>query len=473
MSALLDPLLETVDNGKPIATAQPDDEPDEDKDKDTSPGLSSDSDNKNDDMAAVTQITSASAVSQPAAVVSTSAAVATPNPAQPAATSSTSARVQNPATPQNTIATSSTSSVVSSAAAAVSSATRALTSSSSSTTSAAVRTSTTSPAAATSTRAATSSTTSSASRSSASSSRSSSSSSASRTSSISSSASATKAAAEGKGGVGGSGLSIGALIGIIAGSVVGVILIAMVVTRTVRKKQRRDRAARRSSMFEWPATGMDEEPYEKPRYDPPSQSYAMSDSYNNGNSNPAQTVSYMTNETSYAPVPAAVPVPGPASSQSYMERNNPQHAYPSYPPQQQQQQYGQQQYPVYQENVVPPSNAGPAAGPVGAGAAAGLRDASWVRVKVGFVRSLEDELAISPGQQLYLHTAYDDGWSLCEDAKQNRGVVPISCLEPWSDSAASSGGGLAPTSMSREGSTGSAGSGERLQRRSSLYRGDK
>lgn len=88
-----------------------------------------------------------------------------------------------------------------------------------------------------------------------------------------------------------------------------------------------------------------------------------------------------------------------------------------------------------------------------AAAAHGLQDGSMVRVKVGFVRSLEDELgeqrcragmqcvanivlAITPGQQLYLHQAYDDGWSLCEDQAQNRGVVPISCLEPWDESSA-------------------------------------
>lgn len=66
-----------------------------------------------------------------------------------------------------------------------------------------------------------------------------------------------------------------------------------------------------------------------------------------------------------------------------------------------------------------------------AAAAAGLHDGMMVRVKVGFVRSLEDELAINQGQQLYLHTSYDDGWSLCEDDAHNRGVVPLSCLEPW------------------------------------------
>lgn len=41
--------------------------------------------------------------------------------------------------------------------------------------------------------------------------------------------------------------------------------------------------------------------------------------------------------------------------------------------------------------------------------------------------------AIAAGQQLYLHTVYDDGWSMCEDQNQARGVVPISCLEPWQE----------------------------------------
>ena len=76
--------------------------------------------------------------------------------------------------------------------------------------------------------------------------------------------------------------------------------------------------------------------------------------------------------------------------------------------------------------------AGTASGPA---AEAGLQDNIMVRVKVGFVRSLEDELAVTMGQQLYLHTSYDDGWCLCEDQAQNRGVVPISCLEPWDENA--------------------------------------
>ena len=53
--------------------------------------------------------------------------------------------------------------------------------------------------------------------------------------------------------------------------------------------------------------------------------------------------------------------------------------------------------------------------------------------------SADQATAITPGQQLYLHTAYDDGWSLCEDQAQNKGVVPLSCLEPWTDSLAPGG----------------------------------
>lgn len=75
--------------------------------------------------------------------------------------------------------------------------------------------------------------------------------------------------------------------------------------------------------------------------------------------------------------------------------------------------------------------AGAAAAGAGSNVPEGLHDGMMVRVKVGFVRSLEDELAITQGQQLYLHTTYDDGWCLCEDDAHNRGVVPVSCLEPW------------------------------------------
>lgn len=42
-------------------------------------------------------------------------------------------------------------------------------------------------------------------------------------------------------------------------------------------------------------------------------------------------------------------------------------------------------------------------------------------------------IAIAPGQQLWLHTVYDDGWAMCEDQNQHRGVVPVTSLVPWVD----------------------------------------
>ncbi|WVR04251.1 hypothetical protein IAU60_001251 [Kwoniella sp. DSM 27419] len=397
-----------------------------------------DQDSDIDAMATLSPITPSSAVTVGAggARVTTSAAV------------TSTARAANPATPQTSVVRSS---VVSSAAALPSTSTLAIpaspatSSSASPSTSALVRTSTIISSAVISSSS--TSTTSSITRTVTSSSSSSASASSSRTSSssASASASATAAAAGSKNGIAGTGLSLGALIGIIIGAVAGVVIIGMIVTRTIRKKQRRDRAKRRGSMFDWPTTGVEDEPFEKPRYEPPSQSYAMSDSY----AHPAatQTVSYMTNETAYAPISSG------AAGGSYATRHDDQSAYPAYPPQQQAH-HQQQQYPAYPQNVVPSPNV-----PVPAGA--GLHDGMWVRVKVGFVRSLEDELAIAPDQQLYLHSAYDDGWCLCEDANQIRGVVPLSCLEPWETA----------TGMSRTGSGGSTGVvGERLQRRSSLYR---
>ena len=53
---------------------------------------------------------------------------------------------------------------------------------------------------------------------------------------------------------------------------------------------------------------------------------------------------------------------------------------------------------------------------------------------------MTDDAAVSAGQQLYLHQAYDDGWSLCEDQAQNKGVVPLSCLEAWQETLSPGGG---------------------------------
>lgn len=199
-------------------------------------------------------------------------------------------------------------------------------------------------------------------------------------------------------------------------------------------------------MFEpWPApVAMEDEPYEKP------QSYPMHD-------NVAETYTdhnYANNYPEQGAYPGAMGY-NDYPPQQYAAATAPLHPYPG------QTGYSAEGTP-YGGDIGAMGVAGVAGtGVAAAGSAAaahGLQDGSMVRVKVGFVRSLEDELAITPGQQLYLHQAYDDGWSLCEDQAQNRGVVPISCLEPWDESSAAP----VPSGNEQLASTG--------QRRSSLYR---
>lgn len=251
-----------------------------------------------------------------------------------------------------------------------------------------------------------------------------------------------------KGGIGGSGLPVGGLVGIIVGALAILAIIGLLVTRSMRKRARAKRTASRGSMFEpWPApVSMEDEPYEKPTYDAPAQSYPMH------------------NASSDVYPDAAYPVSYDGAYPSYNE----------YPPQQP---YGQQAYNAQPySDIGGPGMAGAGAGAIagaaGVGAvgatvgesavaASGIHDGMMVRVKVAFVRSLEDELAITPGQQLYLHTAYDDGWTLCEDQAQNRGVVPYSCLEPW-DETAEHGHAPGPSDQTLSADV-------TTQRRSSLY----
>ncbi|WVQ89852.1 hypothetical protein IAS59_003616 [Cryptococcus gattii] len=270
-------------------------------------------------------------------------------------------------------------------------------------------------------------------------------------SSTSSSATATStvAAANVNGSGSSSSLSGGAIAGIVIGSIAGIVLIALLITAGIRKKSRAERAKRRSSVFDWGTTAdMDNmETYEKPRYDPPSESFAMAEANNN-----PQHVSYATNDFAVAPPAAERTEP-----LSYAERHNPQYSYrnsfqpvslvPDLPPAQPPAQASAQAQGSFaaqpqQQNMVGAGGApgtagvGAAAGAVpGSGAAAaaagprGVTAGTWVSVKVGFVRSLEDELPINPGQKLYLHEVYDDGWSLCEDEEHKKGVVPVNCLQ--------------------------------------------
>ncbi|KAI0053968.1 hypothetical protein FA95DRAFT_1479519, partial [Auriscalpium vulgare] len=56
-------------------------------------------------------------------------------------------------------------------------------------------------------------------------------------------------------------------------------------------------------------------------------------------------------------------------------------------------------------------------------------DGSPTLVRVTFVRSLPDELAITPGETLQITSRFDDGWALCTNARGVQGMVPLECLE--------------------------------------------
>lgn len=46
-----------------------------------------------------------------------------------------------------------------------------------------------------------------------------------------------------------------------------------------------------------------------------------------------------------------------------------------------------------------------------------------------FIPQLPDELAITPGETLYIQTEYDDGWALCANISGKEGMVPLECVE--------------------------------------------
>ena len=63
-------------------------------------------------------------------------------------------------------------------------------------------------------------------------------------------------------------------------------------------------------------------------------------------------------------------------------------------------------------------------------------------VRVTFVPQLPDELAIKPGETLYIRTEFDDGWALCANTRGEQGMVPLECLEGGGQLA-----GLPPLSL--------------------------
>jgi Variant SH3 domain len=52
-----------------------------------------------------------------------------------------------------------------------------------------------------------------------------------------------------------------------------------------------------------------------------------------------------------------------------------------------------------------------------------------VLVRMTFIPQLPDELAITPGETLYIQTEYDDGWALCANISGKEGMVPLECVE--------------------------------------------
>lgn len=50
-------------------------------------------------------------------------------------------------------------------------------------------------------------------------------------------------------------------------------------------------------------------------------------------------------------------------------------------------------------------------------------------VRVTFVPQLPDELAITPGEMVYIRAEFDDGWALCANTRGGEGMVPLECLE--------------------------------------------
>jgi len=50
-------------------------------------------------------------------------------------------------------------------------------------------------------------------------------------------------------------------------------------------------------------------------------------------------------------------------------------------------------------------------------------------VRMTFVPQLPDELAITPGETLYIRSKFDDGWALCVNSGGKQGMVPLECLE--------------------------------------------
>jgi len=78
---------------------------------------------------------------------------------------------------------------------------------------------------------------------------------------------------------------------------------------------------------------------------------------------------------------------------------------------------GNKAVPAPSAYLSPPAPGGPALSP------------ETATVRSTFIPTLPDELSISTGEVVRIMSAYDDGWALCSNARQEVGMVPLECLD--------------------------------------------
>ncbi|KAG6854579.1 hypothetical protein C0991_004915 [Blastosporella zonata] len=59
--------------------------------------------------------------------------------------------------------------------------------------------------------------------------------------------------------------------------------------------------------------------------------------------------------------------------------------------------------------------------------------AESAKVRSTFIPTLPDELSISTGEMVRIHSEFDDGWVLCSNARGEMGMAPLECLDKASE----------------------------------------
>lgn len=81
--------------------------------------------------------------------------------------------------------------------------------------------------------------------------------------------------------------------------------------------------------------------------------------------------------------------------------------------------------------------------------------------------TLGDELAVTVGEVVQVLRAFDDGWALCQNARGDKGVVPVQCMD-WAQNANPMTGGHQMQSMYGQDASGGVNGDWRSKRLSSL-----